>query len=89
MERVARGFVIGVAVGGTTFVMVKANNMVLNILADVNTKVIMALLRLVRSPPRENCDVDWKHICDACDCSDDCCVCDCHWHCSCQKCKKQ
>ena len=51
MERFARGVVIGVAVGGTTFVMFKVNNMVLNIMSAVNTEVIRALLSLVLSPP--------------------------------------
>ena len=51
MKRFARGAAIGVAVGGTTFVMFKANNMVLNIMSAVNTEVIRALLSLVLSLP--------------------------------------
>ena len=44
MERFVRAAAIGVAVCGTTFVMIKVNKMVLNTLAAVNTTVIRALL---------------------------------------------
>ena len=70
MERVARGFVAGVAVGGTTYLLFKVNDMVLNMLAAVNMEVARALFYLIRRPC-ETCDVDWKPpIC--CQCGDDC-----------------
>ena len=50
MERFARAAAIGVAVCGTTFVMIKVNKMVLNTLAAVNTAVIRTLLIGVFSP---------------------------------------
>ena len=50
MERFARAAAIGVAVCGTTFVMIKVNKMVLNTLAAVNTTVIRALLIGVFTP---------------------------------------
>ena len=46
---------IGVAVCGTTFVMIKVNKMVLNTMAAVNTAVIRALLIGV-FPPHEVLD---------------------------------
>ena len=50
MERFARGAAIGVAVCGTTFVMIKVNKMVINTLAAVNTAVIRTLLIGVFTP---------------------------------------
>ena len=51
MKRFARDAAIGVAVCGTTFVMFKINNMVLNIMSAVNTEVIRTLLSLGQLPP--------------------------------------
>ena len=45
-----RAAAFGVAVCGTTFVMIKVNKMVLNTLAAVNTTVIRALLIGVFTP---------------------------------------
>ena len=87
MERVARGFVVGVAVGGTTFLLLKANHMVLNALSDVNVEVVKVLLRLVQ-PPRENNIVDLKHSCKDDDCVIVSCFCD-RDHYSCYDCTKQ
>ena len=53
MERFARGFVIGVAISGTTLVMFKVNHMVLTTLSAVNETIATALLRLVLAPPLE------------------------------------
>ena len=50
MERFARAAAIGVAVCGTTFVMIKVNKMVLNTMAAVNAAVIRTLLIGVFSP---------------------------------------
>ena len=59
MERFARGFVIGVAVGGTTLIMVNLNTMVLGALSAVNKEVAKALARLILAPPRDgDCDCD-------------------------------
>ena len=52
MERFVRGAAIGVAVCGTTFVMIKVNKMVLNTMSAVNAEVIKALL-MVLLPPHE------------------------------------
>ena len=52
MERFARSAAIGVAVCGTTFVMIKVNKMVINTLAAVNTAVIRTLL-IGLFPPHE------------------------------------
>ena len=52
MERFVRGAAIGVAVCGTTFVMIKVNKMVLNTMSAVNAGVIKALL-MVLLPPHE------------------------------------
>ena len=53
MERFVRAAAIGVAVCGTTFVMIKVNKMVLNTLAAVNTTVIRALLIGAFAPHEE------------------------------------
>ena len=53
MKRFMRGAAIGVAVCGTTFVLLKVNKMVLNTLSAVNTEVLRALLSLVLSPPHD------------------------------------
>ena len=57
MERFVRGAAIGVAVCGTTFVMIKVNKMVINTMAAVNTAVIRTLLIGV-FPPHEVLDED-------------------------------
>ena len=56
MERFARAAAIGVAVCGTTFVMIKVNKMVINTLAAVNTAVIRTLLIGAFSPHEEVLD---------------------------------
>ena len=56
MERFVRAAAIGVAVCGTTFVMIKVNKMVLNTLAAVNTTVIRALLIGAFAPHEEVLD---------------------------------